>query len=86
MLRRTLTGKTEEAFPDPSPLMVGMNIQVIDKIFPHCHEGDGLLIIFHHKDLIFLQHMIAEIILILIKEMTIGALEFRQGFLACNPP
>jgi hypothetical protein len=63
-----------------------VNIKLIDKFIFHRHEGYRTMVHFHYPDAILFQNMIAEIILILVKEMAFFALKIRQGFFTRHAP
>src|SRR5512138_1309933 len=86
MLGRGLPGMLQQGFADPALLIIRMDIQMVDEVSSHCQEGNGMLIHLDHPDAVLDQNMIAEVVLVLIKEMALRALKFRQGFLARNSP
>lgn len=78
MLRRKLAGVVEYGFAHSAVLKLRVNVQVVNEFVPHGKEGDDPSFPFHDKDSILLQDMIAEILAVLVEEMTLGALKFRE--------
>ena len=76
----------KQSLADSLILIVGMNVQVIDEIIPYSHEGNQARLNLSYPNMVFLQDMIAKVILIFIKEMAFGALKLWQGFFAGNSP
>ncbi|HEU4745069.1 MAG TPA: hypothetical protein VFS61_07530, partial [Anaerolineales bacterium] len=60
--------------------------QVVNELRAHCHKSNRTLGTFNNEDLVFQQHVIAEIILVLVKKVTFGTLKFRKRLLARDSP
>ena len=86
MVRGKLAGVLQQELSQTLILIIGMNVQVVDEIIAYCHECNRAIITFDNEDSILLKHMVAEVILVFVKEVTLEALKFREGFLARNSP
>ena len=86
MFRRKLACMVEQDFSDAPVLMIRMNIQMVNEIISHCHKSNRAFLTFNDEDFVLFQYMIAEIVLVLVKEVTFCALKFRKRLLPGNSP
>jgi hypothetical protein len=76
----------QQGFADPAVLILGIDVQVIDKFVMHCQKCHGQIIHLSHPDGIPRQNMLAKKVAVFIEEVTFGTLEFREGFFPGNSP
>ena len=78
MIGRKLARMIQQCPANPAILIIGMNIQLINELISDCHESDRAMIQFDNPKLIIFQDMIAKILLIFIKEVTLRKLKFGK--------
>src|SRR6478672_8760885 len=78
VFRRNLTSKLKQSSTNSLILAIRMHIELIDKFILHSHKSNGMLISFYYKDVIFFQDVVTKVILVFIKEVTLGILKFRK--------
>src|SRR5215211_6034286 len=75
VLRRKLSSKIKQRLADPSLLIIGMNIQLINELVIHRHKSNRTMIQVNHPKPILLQNIITKIISIFVEEVSFGALK-----------
>jgi hypothetical protein len=78
MVWRKLARIIQQELSQTLILIIGVNIQVVNKIIPHCQERNRTILTLDNKDFILLQHMIAEVIAVFVEEVTFEPLKFRE--------
>jgi hypothetical protein len=76
----------EQRFAKPTPLVIRVNIQLVDKITSHRHESNRTSIHLRNPDIVIDQDHIPEIGLVFFEGVTFSALEIGKSPFASTSP
>src|SRR5712691_7762326 len=77
---------SDQGAPDALPLVIRVNVELVDEITGHGQKTRGPPVELRHPDIMTDQDHVAEVLAILLRRMSLPRLEIRKGPEAGAPP